>query len=62
MQCANLPKVVLHSLGLGVPSPGMNEANTKLHVFYDIQLFKHCAIGPDPLSASLHRHQISRTA
>lgn len=42
MQCANLPKVVLYSLGLGDPSPGMNVANTKLHVFYDIQLLKHC--------------------
>lgn len=62
MQCADLPKVPLHSLGLGIPSPEMNVANSNLHVSYDIQLFKHYAVGPDPLSASLRRDRISWTA
>jgi len=53
MQPADLPKAMLHSLGLGLPSAGMNVANTKLHAFYDVQLFKHCAVGPESLSISI---------
>lgn len=34
-------QVILYSLALGVFSPGINVASATLHVFYDIQLFKH---------------------